>query len=153
MAFPSDSGTVQDSLASAWLRARQTASTIKSITIDIRDQSALDNIVAARLIALSRELADAKVIFQKCAAVSGISAYAQDQIADPSLNVTTAFNAMVTELTNTIAWITANFPKDASGYLLYMQFDVNGYVVNRTFTPAQTTGLRTVLNALIATID
>ena len=60
---------------------------------------------------------------------------------------------MATQLNATRDWIIANFPKDASGYLLYQQFDASGNVTVRQLSTASLAGLRTVLAALIATID
>jgi len=49
-------------------------------------------------------------------------------------------------------WIIANFP-NTGGLLLERSFDVNGRMVLATLTTAQTAGLRTELNLLIATIE
>jgi hypothetical protein len=108
---------------------------------------------AAQIIRFCADLADARDLFTRLAAVPGLGAYAQEQIANPSLNIATEFTAMATAIDNARSWIVTNFPKDASGYLLAMQFDANGRTNERLFDTASLAQLRTQLTALIATID
>jgi ribosomal protein L14 len=84
------------------------------------------------------------------AATPGIVDYARDQKNNQSLDVAAEFTAMRNALANAISWVDTNFPA-AGGYIQSHQIS-GGTVTERAFTPAQTAGFRTVLNAVIATI-
>lgn len=154
-AFPSTSGSVQESLDSAWRRARQVAGDIKQRTTMLNNAAAAGNISSSAILSYATQLADAKVALASVASVSGIGAYAQEQIADPTFDIVTSFNDMVAAVDAVTAWIIANFPKDGDGYLLATLFspDNNGRTQDRQFTPVQTANLRTALNGLLATIN
>jgi hypothetical protein len=153
MAFPSSVGTKSDSLADAWERARAVASSVKQQAQNLNALSLAGPVAGPSIIRFCGDLADARDVFTRLAAVPGLGAYAQEQVADPALNVANEFNAMVAAIDATRTWITANFPKDAGSYLLAVSFDANGRTVERTFDSAALAGFRTQLAALIATID
>lgn len=155
MAFPSSNGSKQENLAQAWSAARNTAGTIKDRTQSLYNQSAAGDINASLVLEYATLLADMKARLAQVAAISGIGAYAQAQIADPTLDVAAEYTSMATAIDETIAWVIANFPKDANGYLLAKQFhaDGSGRTVDRKLTTAQTAGLRTQLSVLLAAID
>lgn len=155
MAFPSSTGTKQDSLAKAWETARAVAAGIKQRGESLRAASAAGPIQVGGILDYATYLADQRLTLAKVAALSGIGAYAQDQIADPAINVATEFSGIMTTLDSTISWIIANFPKDGGGWLLATNFnpDNSGRTQWRTLSTAQTAGLRTALEALIAAID
>ena len=75
MAFPSDTGTVQDSLAVAWQRARGLAAGIKARATSLRAASASGPIEAGSVLDFATALADAKLGLQRSASVQGIGAY------------------------------------------------------------------------------
>ena len=61
---------------------------------------------------------------------------------------------MLAAIDDTRAWVRASFPDsvgDGSGFLLAQTWGSNG-PVDRTFTPTQTSGLQTQLDALVATV-
>ena len=155
VAFPSTSGSRQENVASAWERARSTAGAIKSRAQQLNAAAMAGNISSSLILGFATYLADARLAMQSAASVQGIAAYAQAQINDPTFDIVTSYNDLVTTIDATIAWVIANFPKDASGYLLATQFNANnsGRTVDRQFTPAQTAGLRTTLDTLIAAIN
>ena len=155
MAFPSSTGTVQDSLAQAWATARSTASSIKSRAQGLSTQAAAGNIGSSAILDFATYLADARLVLVKASQTGGIAAYAQAQVNDNTLNVAAEFSAMMDTLDGVIAWVVANFPKDGNGFLLARTFQAGstGRTVDRQFTPAQTASLRTTLDALIATIN
>jgi hypothetical protein len=107
---------------------------------------------ATRLIQYQSFLADKADSFTALAAVPGLGAYAQTQLGDGTLNIAAEFTTMTNALTATRTWIGANFPKAASGELLERKFDAAGRTTTNMFSTAQTAGLATVLDALIATI-
>lgn len=153
MAFPSSNGSVQVSLAEAWADARAAAANVKSRAQQASVASAAGTLTGDAAVSLSTFLADSKVQLQRDAGVSGIGAYAQSQIGDPTLNVATEFNGLLTALDAVVSWIIANFPKDASGRLLHQTLTAAGRPVSAPFTAAQTAGLRTALDGLIAAIN
>lgn len=149
MAFPSSS--IGD-LTTAWAIIRSTAGNIKRQSQTLHDASAAGEIDASYVTGLSIALADAVDKFQQYASTPGLPAYAQQQTGS-SVDIVAEWQALLTEINATKAWIAANFPKDGNGYLLYHSFNAAGRVVVRQLTPAQTAGLRTQLASLIARID
>ena len=153
MPFPSNQGTKADDLARAWDLARNTAGQVKVAAQRVRNDSASAPIDATRILNLANVLGNARGSLSRAAAVPGIAAYAQEQVNDPSLDVANAFVQMQAQITAVMNWILAAFPADVNGYLLYVRVDSNGVLSYRTFDSAATAGLRTQLDALIATID
>jgi hypothetical protein len=153
MAFPSSNGSIQISLAEAWADARSVAANIKSRAQQVSSAAAAGTLTGDAALSLSQYLADAKVQLQRDAAVSGISAYAQNQVGDPALNVAAEFTNMLTQIDAVTAWIVANFPKDGTGRLLHQTITAAGRPVSAPFAAAQTVGLRTALDGLIASIN
>jgi glycosylphosphatidylinositol transamidase (GPIT) subunit GPI8 len=91
-------------------------------------------------------------MLQRDSAVPGIVAYAQSQYNDGTYDVATEFTNMVNALNAVVTWVVSNMPKDGSGFLLAHTINADGSRVARVFTPAQTAGLTTALNAAIAQI-
>jgi|SRR5882724_328523 len=91
--------------------------------------------------------------FNRFKNVTGLDAYATQQVPGYS-------GSMVTDITSTIAaiqscldWIVANFPKDSTNqFILAETLNADGTRTPRSFTSAQTAGLQTRLQALIATV-
>jgi hypothetical protein len=137
MAFPSSNGSVQISLAEAWGDARAAAANVKSRAQQASAASTAGTLTGDQALQLSTFLADAKVQLQR----------------DPALNVATEFSGMLTALDAVVAWVVANFPKDASGRLLHQTLTAAGRPVTAPFTAAQTAGLRTALDGLSASIN
>lgn len=158
MTFPSSTGTVQDSLDTAWQTARSTAASIKIRTTSLSIQCTQANTTPVSGIAIldyATFLADAKLALNRVAAVSGIGTYAQSQIANNTINISTEFTNMVSALDGVVSWIITNFPKDGSSNLLYIQFtgDNTGRTQSTTFNATQLAGLKTQLDILAATIN
>ena len=86
-------------------------------------------------------------------AVTGLNAFALSALPGYSGTLTTDMAATSTAATNAINWVVSNFPKDSSQtYLLGHILNADGSRTPRTFTPTQTVGFVTLLQALIATI-
>ena len=147
MAFPSF-----DSLAKAWLDALTLARTLKGQAQILRDTSAAGNIGFTLIERFFEFIVAANARFEQLKAVPGIAQYAKDQVDNQLIDIVAEFNAMQTAIVDVITWVTTNIPKDGSGYLLVRQIDVGNNIVDRQFTPAQSAGLRTQLDALLATI-
>jgi hypothetical protein len=153
--FPSNIGTSPENVEAAWRRAREIAGTVKQRTNALSTASAAGSIPSTDILGYAQLLADAKTKLQAAASVSGIAAYAQEQIGDPTFDVVASFTDMMSGINGVIAWIITNFPKDGNGFLLAKTFTVDnsGRTQDRTFTPAQTATLRTTLASLAATIN
>jgi len=151
MAWPAST----TALSRAVHEANDTALTVRNAAVGLRDDSAAGDVNASRIISMWTRLNDAIAILTALAAIPGIGAWAKDEMNDPDLDVATEFNAMMTAMGDVRDWIATNFPVGTgpgAGYLLEKQFS-GTQIVSRTFTPAQTAGLRTELDALIATIS
>lgn len=153
MAFPSTSGSIPLTLESAWEQARSMAATIKLNANTMLNLIAAGPVSAIQIVPIPGYLLIQKNMLNQFASVSGIAAYAQAQIGNPSLDVAGSFTAMQNAITNVANWILTNFPKDGSGNLLYQKYNADGSFAYLSFTQAQLAGLVTVLNALVATID
>ncbi len=94
-------------------------------------------------------LRDAVVNLNAWKAVPDLDLYSTDQGYPTTM--TTDCSAIVSAAQACIDWVIANFPS-ANGYLLDYSLNADGSRTPRTFTPAQTAGFRTQLNALIGTI-
>jgi hypothetical protein len=151
VAFPSSSGSAD--LDTAWSILRSQATRIKNEAANLRNLAAAGPLAAVLVVDLCQLLSSARTSILTASQTSGLEAYARTQINNPSLDLVAAYNAMSAQVTATIDWIRANFPKDDDDYLLVLSIDVDGVKVWRTFTPEETAGLRTVLDSLVATID
>ena len=85
--------------------------------------------------------------------VNGLDAYATAQVPGYAGTMTTDIAATRAALVDCRDWVVANFPKDSTNtWLLAYQMAADGTRTMRTFSTAQTAGLQTKLQALIATV-
>lgn len=87
------------------------------------------------------------------AGTPGLAEYARSQYDDPAYDVVAEFQSMKNAIENARSTLTAMFPKDANGWLLYQAIQPDGSILNRTFTAAQLANAVTVIDAVLATID
>jgi hypothetical protein len=116
----------------------QFAGAIKRDATNLKTLSLAGTAGATDILSFSVRLADAKAVLVKCAAVPGIAAYAQEQIADPALDVAASFAAMRNGIDACTAWIVANFPKDTSNWLQAQTIAADGRPADRVFSAAAT---------------
>lgn len=135
----------------AYLIARTTAAELKTLCQQTRDAAAAGPISGSVVRQLLDRLIAGKATFASVAAVPGIATYAEAQEGDPTYDVAAEFNAMTAAIDDAITWILAAVPV-SGGFVLMEQWTAGGVSV-RTFSTAQTAGLRAELDALIATID
>jgi len=150
MAFPTDS---RDDLERAWNGVKGAAGQVKASALAVRTSSAAGPIEARAIVVLADQLANANDRLARYTVVPGLLAYVREQINSATFDVVAEYNAMLAQINATRTWIVNNFPKDASNYLLYHTFGADGRIVQRTLTTAQTAGLRTQLDALLATLE
>lgn len=62
-------------------------------------------------------------------------------------------NGCITAAQAITAWVVANFPTEADGFLKDFKLNADGSRTPASFTPAQTGGLQTALTNFIATIN
>lgn len=153
MAFPSSTGSLPITLESGWEQARQIAGAIKAQSQNLVSQGQGAGISGNVIVSFAGYLDSVNAQLTSIAGISGMASYAQAQVGSSTLDVAAAFSAMQTAITNTIGWIKTNFPKDASGNLLFTQWGTGGQAIYTQFTSVQLSGFVTQLQALIATID
>jgi hypothetical protein len=124
---------------------------IKRLAQDVRAE-ALGNLPAPRVITLYIALNEWKATINAAAGVTGIVAYVREQKNSPALDVVAEATAVVTAIDGVLGWVSTNYPRDGSGYMLDRQFSGNT-TVDRTFASGTTATLRTLLDTLIATIN
>lgn len=84
---------------------------------------------------------------------AGLDTYATTQMPNYAGTLTTDINATIAAAQACVDWVVTNFPKDTTGtWLLGYSLNSDGSRTMRNFTSVQTTGLRTALNNLLATI-
>jgi hypothetical protein len=141
----------QATQAEALIKAMQRALWVKNVA-----QAAVDrlssNTGADYILGILDNIRLARAELQTHASVPGIGAYAAAQLNNAGYNVASEFTAMTAAMQQVVSWVSTNFPKDGNGFILAYTMDASGVRIPRQFTPAQTSGLVTQLNALIATI-
>lgn len=143
MAFRASNQIKSDGYA----EAKRLAIALKSYCQDVKDASAAGPISGNLAIALHERLISDRARFVAIGAITGMAAYAQDQENDNAYDVVAEFNAMVAAIASVRDWLIANV--STSGWVT---FSTSG-VATKTFSSAQTAGLRTQLDSLIATIN
>lgn len=146
MTFPTAS-TLDNMLSIVQNEARR----LKTIAADLKAQSLSGPISADAITAFFLILGSAKARFASASAVTGLGAYAQDQLGSPALDIAAEFTAMTTQIDATISWIMANFP-GSGGYVLKEQLAADGTITVRQFSTAALAAFRAQLDALTATI-
>lgn len=134
---------------------RDSVTTIKSIKAaaqSVITRSNTGTMKANAVIELSKFFADSLDKLNIAKATLGIADYARAQHSDQSLDIVVEYNAVVNEVQLTIDWIFANFPT-AGGYVQRETLGADGRITQRVLSAAQTSGLRTQLTALLATIE
>lgn len=150
MAFPTN--RTRRSLAAALDRAQSQADTIKRLSESANVSMAGGAVTSSFVLSMLANLRAAKDVFDETSALPGMAAFALAQLND-NIDVIAGFLAMTNALTAAGAWIIQNIPKAADGALKLEDMDAFGNRTERTFSTAQTAGLRTLLDTLIATID
>jgi len=148
MAFPAT-----PTAASALQRAIIVAGQLKSRAAAVNSQMAAGDTSADVATAIRDDLLNADAVFAEVASIAGIVQYARDQFDDQLYDIVADFTRMRAASAAAITGIESAFPK-SGGYLLKESFvpSTSGTAV-RSFTPAQTEGVRTTLDAVIASIE
>lgn len=142
-----------DGLAKAYTRGQSQAIALKNYASSAATNFAATTQSANAIIQTLNRHVEAIAEFDTLAAIPGLAQYARDQADDQAYDVVAEYNAMRAAAVSVRDWIINNFPVSGNGYIEKDTIDANGNVSVRQFTPAQTAGLVTELNALVATID
>lgn len=86
------------------------------------------------------------------ATISGLDARASAEWPTYSGTLSTDLGTVSSAATACISWVTTNFPTDTGGFAEAYTFNTDGSRNPRQFTPTQTAGLVTKLQALVALI-
>ncbi len=121
---------------------------IKQLTAAALTKAGTDTTSAKDILDYAEQLRRAKAQLATLVAVPGIAAYAQEQLG---ASISADYNTMIAALDATVAWIAANFPKDANGFGLAFTLGAGASVVWRLFPASALGGYRTALTALAGT--
>jgi len=143
MAFRASNQIQSDALSEAKRRAND----LKTYLLEIKAVSNAGPISGNLVIALHERLVADKARFTAIAAVPGLASYAQAQENDVGYNVGTEFTGMMNAIDSLGGWIITNVNTTN-----WVTFSASG-VATKTFSSAQTAGLRTAIDSLTATIS
>ena len=153
MAFPSLEGSANQ-LSDALRAVRSLAHSVKLSSCSLRDDSAAGVVSARRIAEHLDALTQWNAQLNTLKTTPGLADYAKEQFSDATFDIVQAFVNMQAAIVNTGTWISTNIPKETvTNRWMLLEEIVNGRVVERTLTTVQTAGLRTQLDALLATID
>jgi hypothetical protein len=150
MAIPSNIGSLPLTPAAALNGIISRAGVLKSETIKVRDRSAAGTASSQDILNFSSLVADLLDQFDQYAATPGLAVYAQAQTGNA--NISADYTTMRAAMVAARDWVVNNFPKSGQ-YLLAQQILVSGRSTLRVFTAAETSALRTLLDAITASID
>lgn len=150
MAFPS-SQSKPETLSEALSKVKDTAGRIKVLAQARKTASSASATKANDIVGYVQGLAADRAELTRLVATPGLSAYAATEY--PALNISTEYTAMVAQIDATLAWVSSNFPKAASGEVLERKLAADGTLTVNTFSVASLSAFRSQLDLLMATID
>lgn len=145
MPFPTAAGKAM--LAEALRHAQTLAAAVKRDATTQRDRAIVDGLSWTDVIHFHDDLEGYRARLAQRAATPGLAAYAQEQFADPNLDIVTDYNNMHSEIVATRDWLQINIPMGTPGSF------VNNVFTPTHYPPAALSAYVTQLNQLIATID
>ena len=118
-----------------------------------RDLMAAGDVSGNLVLQVQTEFHAAILRWNDIKAIPGIAQYAKDQEDDQNYDVVTEFNTMVNAASAVRDRVESDIPTAAGGWMNLQKFEADHTISTRAFTPAQTTQLRTDLDAFIATVS
>lgn len=151
MAFPT-----QDTKTPLWLlfqQAQHAAAGVKRLA-DSSNTQLQSPTRAGVVLEIAEQLRGYRATMTAASSAEGMAEWVAANFSTNGLDLPAEFTAMRNAMDAVIANVVTTFPKDdvAPNYLLRETIDATGHITERTFTAAQTAGLRTLLQALSATI-
>ena len=151
MGFPSSS---TPNLSISLSGAQNYAAAVKLQAATAVAYMAANTINTDYVFTILNQLSGVVTTMQSYESIPGLGAYAEANIQNYTGNIANDTAAMITAAQAAIAWVVANFPKDSTNtWILAYKLNADGTRTEATFSPTQTAGFQTALNALIATIS
>lgn len=152
MAYPTS--RLRAVVARAFTNADSTAIRLRSMAGGLDGQLAAGPVTATVILDnLLAELRSSRAVLIASRDTSGILAYAREQFDDTTIDLPTEFTALIAAIDDVITWVVDNFPIGTGDYLQRYKLAPDGTLTDRSFTSAQTAGLRIQLQALFAAIE
>jgi hypothetical protein len=117
-----------------------------------RSTLAANNVPWTDFVRVQASLSWALTQMDAAAAVPGMEQYAKDQEGDQAYNVAADYTAMRTAVLAIRDWIYTNMPRSGN-FVATQQLAQDGTLTDAIYTPAQTAGLRTLIDNFKATVD
>jgi len=148
VAFPTQTATLARDLE----RAQLTAADLKRAAQNANTRMAGQSVSYDFILAILERLKSADAVFATTQGRAGIATYAQEQLGQ---NIVQDFTDMRAAAQSAFTTIRDLLPVQSgpNAYLQARTIDAQGNVTDRTFAPAQTAGVRTALDTVIATIE
>ncbi len=140
-----------DGLAKAYAKAQTEAINVKSFASNHSAALAANTVSANLVQQIMTRMKSAIELWDSVSGLPGIVQYARDMEDDQTYDLVTEFLTMRNAAVAVRDWVINNFPT-AGGFIQKDTYEVDGAITVRTFTPAQTAGLQTVLTTLAGTI-
>ena len=154
MAFPSSVGSGALLAQNAIQQAVNLAGTIKQQAQTLYQYCTVSGLSLEAALSSYIFFQGAQTTLTTIEAIPGIATAAQTQIGSSTENISADFTAMLNALAAVVNWINTNFPKDANGNLLYVQFNgTTGAPQYTTIPVANLSSLAALLTNLIGTIN
>lgn len=148
MAFPASQNLLSEKLERVFLLARST----KQYAAEMSAFLSANSVSAMQILDVMENFQAAINEWNDIIADADSRAYIREQLKNDTFDVVAEFTAMRDAVQGVITWIETNFPKDADGWIQIIKI-VNGQRQIRSFAPANTAGLRTQLDAVVAGIS
>ncbi len=132
-------------------RAKQLAVQLQRLAQN-RSASFASGASALEVLALVDNLNALKVGLNSAKSVPGIAAHATAQEDDPAYDVVAEFNTMIAAADAVVAEVVTTLPTDGNEWLLINKINADGSLIPRNFTGAQLASIRTLLDAIAASI-
>jgi len=140
-----------DGLSKAYSKAQSESIRVKTFATQAGAALAAGTVSANAVIQIMTNLKSSIETWDTVSSLPGIAQYAKDQEDDQAYDVVVEFLAMRNEAVAARDWVINNFP-ESGGFIQKDTLEVDGSITVRQFTPAQTVGLQTALNDLVAAI-
>lgn len=152
MAFPSSALPANQAMASVLNQLQIFAAGIKQQAASASATAAANSVNTAFIFSMLDQLSGVIATLNTYKSVAGLNAYATANIPGYAGTLTTDITAVINAAQACITWVSTNFPKDAGGFIQAYTLNADGTRTMASFSTAQTVGLQTALNALVATI-
>lgn len=149
MAFRATNAVTSD----AYLGMKRTASQLKLNVDTFIQQVQTSDTDYGRIQAIYYTLKNADDRLDELKVTPGLATYAEEQEDDPAYDFQAEAQAMLVAITDAMTWIDTNIPVTNRSLKAIDQWESGATIVADFFTPAQTSGLQTLLQAVTDSIS